>query len=394
MTKFTMVIPTYWGRDKDEGSDEEIIFDHPTLLNETGTLGRLLESLSIFKRVEGKIVVISVANTRGIADAVKDRVDQIIEPFMSFYDITNIGQDTLENISDRLADSGVSTNAMELINLDNYAAVRNICSLAGVINGTSYTIFIDDDEVFTDPDFLHKIEENMGKDTPDEKIEALAGYYLQPHTYRLDDSKVPDWRAPWWNNTAAMNAAFEKIIGQKPRLKPTPFVFGGNMALSLKALKQIPFDPQITRGEDIDLLLNARIHGITFYLDRKLAITHLPPEYEQKEWKKVREDAIRFLYERKKVMDHHPQLTLQELQPYPGMFLGADLEERIIKTNELLKQKYQMSSDEEGVRECDQTIAMTTENRWDRIDTRKWLRGLAARWQELTTAAEGIGIYL
>jgi hypothetical protein len=391
MSKFTMVIPTYWGRDKAEESDEEIVFDHPTMLNEAGTLGRLLESLSIFKRVEGKIVVISVANTRGIAGAVKDRVDQIIEPFRSSYDITNIGQDTLEHISDRLADRGVSKSALELLNLDNYAAVRNICSLAGVINGSNYTIFIDDDEVFSDPGFFDKIEESMGKVEAGEKIEALAGYYLQPHTFRLDENTVPDWRAPWWNNTAAMNAAFERIIGQEPRLKPTPFVFGGNMTVSLKALKQIPFDPRITRGEDIDFLLNTRTHGVTFYLDRKLAITHLPPESEQKEWKKVREDAIRFLYERKKVRDH-PQLTLQELQPYPGMFLGDDLEERIIKTNELLKQKYQTENNEQGVRECEKTIAMTAENRWVQIDTREWLRQLVTRWQEVTAAAEDIEI--
>jgi hypothetical protein len=386
-----MVIPTYWGLDKAGEADEEIVFDHPAMLNEAGTLGRLLESLSIFKRLGGKIVVISVASTRGIAGAVKDRVDQIIEPFRSFYDITNIGQDTLEHISDRLADRGVSKSSLELVNLDNYAAVRNICSLAGVINGTNYTIFIDDDEVFSDPDFFDKIEESMGKAAAGDKIEALAGYYLQPHTFRLDENKMPDWRAPWWNNTAAMNAAFERIIGQEPRLKPTPFVFGGNMTVSLNALKQIPFDPRITRGEDIDFLLNARIHGITFYLDRKLAITHLPPESEQKEWKKVKEDAIRFMYERKKVRDH-PQLTLQELQPYPGMFLGADLEERIIKTNELLKQKYQTENDEQGVRECEKTIAMTAENRWAQIDTRVWLRQLVTRWQEVTTVAEGIEI--
>jgi hypothetical protein len=61
MKEFTMVIPTYWGRGEGEETDEEIVFDHPTALNKEGTLGRLLESLSIFKQVAGKIVVISVA---------------------------------------------------------------------------------------------------------------------------------------------------------------------------------------------------------------------------------------------------------------------------------------------------------------------------------------------
>ncbi|RLC31585.1 hypothetical protein DRH13_02835 [Candidatus Woesebacteria bacterium] len=391
MKEFTMVIPTYWARDESEEKGEKIIFDHPTALKEEGTLGRLLESLSIFKQVPGKIVAISVANECGIAGEVKDKVDQIIEPYQSRYDITNLGQITLEKIKGWLADKGVSGNALELVNLNNYAAVRNICALAGICNGSKYTIFIDDDEVFTDPDFLKKIEENMGRVIAGEEIDALAGYYLQPNTYRLDESKVPKWRAPWWNNTVVMNTAFEKIIGQGPRLKPTPFVFGGNMTVSLGVLKKVPFDPQITRGEDIDFLLNLRIHGITFYIDRELAIKHLPPASAQEAWKKVREDAIRFMYERKKVRDY-AELTLEELQPYPGMFLGDDLEERIIKTNELLKREYESKHDEERIKECEKTIAMTEENLWGQIDTRAWLNQITAHWQEVAMAAEGLGI--
>lgn len=391
MKKFTMVIPTYWGRTEGEEPSEEIVFDHPTALNEKGTLGRFLESLSIFKQVAGKIVVISVANERAISGEVKDRVDRIIEPYRSRYDITNMGQGTLDKIKEWLDDKGVSESALELINLNNYAAVRNICSLAGICNGSRYTIFIDDDEVFIDHDFLNKIEENMWRVENSEEIEALAGYYLQPDTYRLDESKVPKWREAWWNNAAAMNSAFEKIIGQEPRLKPTPFVFGGNMTVSLEALKKVPFDPRITRGEDIDFLLNLRIHGINFYLDRELAIKHLPPGLAQKDWKKVREDAIRFMYERKKVRDHR-ELVLEELQPYPGMFLGDDLEERIIKTSEVLRQKYRAQDDEEGMEECEKIISMIEDDHWSQIDTKAWLKRITARWQEVTEAAENMEI--
>ena len=163
------------------------------------------------------------------------------------------------------------------------------------------------------------------------------------------------------------------------------------MTVSLEMLKKVPFDPRITRGEDIDFLLNLRIRGVTFFLDRKLAIKHLPPDSAQKAWKKVREDAIRFLYERKKVRDH-AELTLAELQPYPGLFLGDDLEERIIKTNELLKRNYEAAHDEEGLRECEKTILMTEENRWGQIDTRAWLKQLTTKWQEVTQAAAGMGI--
>ena len=91
-------------------------------------------------------------------------------------------------------------------------------------------------------------------------------------------------------------------------------------------------------------------------------------------------------------MIDHPQLSLEDLQPYPGMFLDTDLEKRIIKTNELLKQKYQTENDEPGMQECENTTAMTLENRWSQFDTRKWLEQLITRWQEVTTAAEGIDI--
>jgi hypothetical protein len=111
----------------------------------------------------------------------------------------------------------------------------------------------------------------------------------------------------------------------------------------------------------------------------------------QKDWKKVREDAIRFMYERKKVRDHR-ELVLEELQPYPGVFLGDDLEERIIKTSEVLRQKYIAQDDEEGMEECEKIISMIEDDHWSQIDTRAWLKRITARWQEVTEAAENMEI--
>ena len=391
MQEYTMVIPTYWGRSADGGLSAGIVFDHPTLLHEPGTLGRLLESLDILDEFQGKVVIISTSNEPGLTEQVAAKVESIITPYRQRYDIFNVCQGTLESLRKRLAQKGVSAGALAMLNLDNYASVRNICSLAGILTGSDYTIFIDDDEVFTDPDFLQKIDEDVGLSVEGRRIEALAGYYLQPKTYRLDEGKVPAWRAPYWNNTVAMNMAFDKIIGRPPRLKPTPFVFGGNMTISLKALRTVPFDPHITRGEDIDFLLNLRINGIGFYLDRELSIQHLPPASSQPAWKKVREDGVRFLYERQKVRDHS-ELKLDELQPYPGMFLADDLEERIIKTNELLIQDYESKNDRTSALECEKTIAQVKENPWARLDTKTHLSSITADWQELTSAAVGMGI--
>ncbi|MCK5114938.1 MAG: hypothetical protein KAR11_09285 [Phycisphaerae bacterium] len=392
MKDLTIVVPSYYG--SAEGTDKaagKVIFDHPTPLDEPGTLGRLLESLDIFGELDAQVVIISVANEPTIADEVEKKVLRIIEPFQNRYDIINMSQNSLEQIKKKLTAKGLHPAALELVNLTNYAAVRNMCSLAGILNSSRYTIFIDDDEVFADPDFFNKIDQDMNSDINGQKIQALAGYYLQPDTYRLNETKVPQWRAPYWNNTVVMNEAFDLIIGRGDRLKPTPFVFGGNMTLTLEALMKVPFDPRITRGEDIDFLLNLRIHGITFYLDRELAITHLPPASPQPAWKKLREDALRFLYERKKVRDH-AELKLQDLQPYPGTFLGDDLEDRINQTAELLKHQYQTQTDDQGARQCEEIIALVKENQPNRFDTKAWLREITANWQELTAQALGLGI--
>jgi hypothetical protein len=392
MKDFTMVIPSYWERAGNELiSEEKIVFDHPTPLNEQGTLPRLLDSLDILQGMEGRVVVIAVANDPAIVADVEEKVNGLSAPYRDRYDVCCFGQTQIDILQKRLAVKGVSQSALALMNLDNYAAVRNMCSLAGILDASPYTVFIDDDEVFTDPEFLFKIEEDVAGEINGKSVEALAGYYLQPDTYLLEEGKVRPWQKPHWNNADAMNRAFKLFIGEGPRLKPTPFVFGGNMTVSLSVLKKVPFDPRITRGEDIDFLLNMRTVGITMYLDRQLAIKHLPPPSSSPAWKKIREDAVRFLYERKKVSDH-PELCIEEFMPYPGEFLGEDLEERIVRTCERLIRDYDSEGDGEGARECRATIQTVKENPFGSFDTRALLKELAQNWQELTASAEGVGI--
>ncbi len=402
MADITMVIPTYWGDNSTTESavnpadTNEIVFDHPTALTEEGTLSRLLESIAILNDYKNiKIAIISVSNKKSITEAVQKKVDNIIKPYKNHYDIVNISEKTLKKWRQKLAQQGAEQQAIDLVNLNNYASVRNICSLAGIVNNSEYTLFIDDDEVFTDPDFLDKMLQSMAASeiiTAKGQtqnlvggISALAGYYLQPDTYMLNENIIPAWRRPYWNNAAAMNRAFKQVISSPGRLKATPFVFGGNMTVRLDVLKQVPFDPYITRGEDIDFLINLHINDITFYLDNTLAIKHLPPPSNQPAWKKVREDAVRFLYERKKLRDHN--LDPNDFMPYPGQFLGDDLEERIIKTNELLRKEYITHNDPagtKGAQECEKNISLVKKSPFADFDTKKWLNQLIRQWQSIT----------
>ncbi|KPJ54236.1 hypothetical protein AMJ39_01435 [candidate division TA06 bacterium DG_24] len=407
--RVTMVIPSYWrpesqpdteGIEPSLSGEEESLFDHPTPLNEQGTLPRLLDSLETLHDLPPRnagiftLVIIAVPTLSRIADQVLAKLEELIHPYRRRYDIRILHAHNLEHLKNELIAEGVSGGACELIGLNNYAAVRNMCSLASILNGSQLALFIDDDEVFIDPDFLREAQEFTGGEWDGRPVRAVAGYYLQPDTYRLDVSKTPAWRRPYWDNASAMNEAFDLIIGRAPRLKPTPFVFGGNMVVECDLLSRIPFDPLITRGEDIDFLINLRANGVTFWLDRELSIKHLPPRSSSPDWKKLREDARRFLYERKKLADHSDLdgLDRQALMPYPGLFLGPDLEERIIKTSLLLKQEYESASRHQEAPECDAIAALAEENPYARIDTKRWLVDLTERWQELTAAAAARGI--
>ncbi len=395
MESITIVVPSYWGlEDEPLSVKDEIIFDHPTPLNKEGTLGRLLDSFELLDTEEFKVVIVAVANTPRLTNKVANRLQQLIQPYNKKYDITILHSQTLDKLRRSLVKEGVPPTTCELINLQGYSAVRNICSLAGILNGSEITVFLDDDELITEKRFLSKAKKFIGTSHQGHLIQAVAGYYLQPDSYRLDERQVPEWRKSYWNNASAMNEAFELIIGKPPRLKPTPFVFGGNMVIHRDALMKVPFDPLITRGEDIDFLINLKINGITFWLDRELYVKHLPPKFFRPLWKSLREDAKRFLYERKKIADHNKvkDISQKKLMPYPGMFLGSDLENRIIRTNELLRKEYKKLSDEKGVNECDKNIDLARNNPFEKLDTSTWLNELTTKWQELAQAALGRGI--
>lgn len=393
MNEPTIVVPTYWGTaGKLNYSQEEVVFDHPTPLDTMGTLPAFFDSLEILNEQNFFVSIIVVPNTEQIVSEAIKKINDLVDPYRDNYKIKIIHPDNLAALRDQLKQHGVSESSLDLLNVSNYAAVRNMCSLAGILNESKLTVFIDDDEVFVDPEFLNKARDFVGKEVNGETVHAVAGYYLQPDSYRIENKTSPDWAIPQWDKVNGMNNAFDKIIGEQPRLKVSPFVFGGNMVVDLETLMKVPFDPQITRGEDIDFLINLRIYGINFYLDNELAIKHLPPSAHRPEWKNLREDVKRFLYEKKKLDDHSdlPGLSPTDFDPYPGVFLKDDLEKRIIETATKLMEKYEKDKDEEGFVESQKLITMVKKNPYKNIDTKNWLIKITRDWQELTIAISGI----
>ncbi len=148
-----------------------------------------------------------------------------------------------------------------------------------------------------------------------------------------------------------------------PRLKPTYLGFGGNLALPAALGRRLPFDPAITRGEDTDYLLNARMFEIPFFLDNTLSIIHLPPDKPHPTWLRLRQDLVRFCYTRLKLRQQEPGpgralVTAEEFKPYPGNFLEDDLPERAFRSHTLLALDYLAQGDSEAARQTLMNLAL------------------------------------
>ncbi len=387
--KVTMVIPSYWARESDVGYKKgDAIYDHPTPLDSEGTLLRAIQSIKILKDKDFQLVIIAVATAEDIEPEVEKKVANIIKTASSItgVEVLLFGYSHLKQIHDVLISEG-KNDYIELLQLRGYSNIRNLCLFVPHILGSELSVLIDDDEVFEDPEFMTKAKEHIGKNIKGEIVNAVAGYYLQVDgDYHIKKHFRP-WRK-YWDQYDRMNEAFDKIIGTKPRLKETPFVFGGNMVIHRNLFTFIPFDPNVPRGEDIDFLINSRMFGFHFFLDSKLSIMHLPPPRKHPIWMQLREDIKRFVYERAKI-EHQKNLKgmtkvhPEDFDPYPGSFLKRDLEKKIEKSCKLLSEEYLAKGDREGSEEALNNIALVKNDAVLEYDPFKKLCELQKHWQEL-----------
>ncbi len=375
-----MVIPSYWSGEK----KGDVIYDHPTPLDSEGTLLRAIESIDVLSDKDFKLVILAVADAAAIEQQVENKVASIIESASA--EVLLFGPSKLKQIHELLISTG-KKEYTDLLKLSGYSNVRNMCIFIPHILGSEVAVLIDDDEVFEDPEYMQKAKEFIGTNIAGHEVNAVAGYYLQPD----GDYHVKKTVRPWmkyWDQNDRMNEAFGNFIGSDPRLKKTPFVFGGNMVIHRDLFTAVPFDPKVTRGEDIDFLINAKMFGFHFFLDNQLAIKHLPPSKAYPIWTQLREDIHRFIYERAKI-EHQKAIAgmtrvyPEDFDPYPGCFLKPDLEAKIENSSKLLSDEYLALGDKGGSEEALNNVIITKTEAVPKYDPFLWLCELQKRWHEL-----------
>ncbi len=361
-------IPTYWARAANVGHRQgDTVYDHPTPIDAPGTLERTLESFLTLRDHDWSIHLIVSTTTPEIDAIARQRVLNIIHglPAKLQSTITFAAAAEVEQLQHLL----VGTVGFEFLSLVGYPAVRNIGLLAATIAQADPVVMVDDDQVFEDPDFVLKVREGMQWRVGGAPMLGWSGYCPEAHGgYR----RVRAWE-PWmefWDKISAQNSAYDALIGvAKPRFKLTPLGFGGCLVLRQALFSTLPFDPNVGRGEDMDYVMNARMFGHPFYLDNQLFMRHLPPPRSHPQWRRFREDMLRFLYQREKLRCQGSsggtvRLTASDLSPYPGGFLTEELDRMILRASTSLTQQYTAAGDEEGAARSRENLTRAREQRF------------------------------
>jgi GT2 family glycosyltransferase len=328
-----VIIPTFWTRRKGRFTDRLInVYDHPTPVDEDGTLRDTLRSLRKARGL-GRVVVIVSATDASVEHEAEDHVNRIVEEFPEM-DTLVFGPAEIGSLQRRLEQLEFS-DLVPGVSLTGYGAVRNVGLLVAATLGCETVVFIDDDELVLDEDFLEKAVEGLGMKTPDGKVVlGKSGYYVD----EAGSAMVPNdnhWADAFWRVTQEFNRAVAGI-SDPPRVRASNIAFGGCMALHRDMFANVSFDPWVLRGEDIDYLINARMHGADIFLDNQWRILHRPPA-RSSEAIALRQDVYRFIYEHRKLEFARSQIDLRRvsaasLRPYPGDMVGSSITWRAFVT--------------------------------------------------------------
>src|SRR6056297_1008360 len=105
--KTVMVIPSYWSREKSVGwKKQDAIYDHPTPLDEKGTLKRLLESIDVLENKDFDLIILAVPTTDEISTQVQKKVTDIVSSVSLDLTVSVIGSSHIQQIKEYLDQNG------------------------------------------------------------------------------------------------------------------------------------------------------------------------------------------------------------------------------------------------------------------------------------------------
>lgn len=304
-----------------------VAYDHMTPIDQRGELPRCLDSLRNVFGVDR--IILLVVSEPGVENQAYERVRSIVDHFPDL-NIVIIGDSEMRHIHRRFEQIGAGEYKGAAC-LTGYGAVRNLGLVVASIFGHDTVVFVDDDEIIPNSDFLERAVYGIACKTPSGSIiTAKTGFFYDSYDSPKASEDVP-WYDRFWNKAADFNDYIDGVL-RGPRLTHSNVCCGGCMVLHADSYGSIAFDPWIARGEDLDYLINARMYGSDVWFDNQWSLCHVPPQgglhagrFEQ--------NVFRWFYEVRKIEFAKTQIDLMQvtpssLNPYPGPWLEPSIRRR------------------------------------------------------------------
>ena len=330
-----IVIPSYWAEGDQPGAlGERGVYDYTTPVDRP--LPELESCLASLEKVRGVIrVVVLVVAPPSCEESARARVNSICRAHANLNPLVVGAAEAahVEKAVSRLAHHV----AGETVSLRGYGAIKNMGLAVSAVFGHDVVVFLDDDEVVEDEDFLVNAVFGLGSLTRQNlPILAKSGFFV-------DDLGSPyaepseEWTERYWTKAADFNRVMERAQTAQSRITRANHMCGSCCALHAAAYTKVPFDPYITRGEDLDYLLDLRANAMDVWFDNAWFVRACPPEEHAPAPSVFMQDVYRWLYEYRKLdaMNSRRDLrsiTPDSLMPYPAPWLSAGVRRRVFQT--------------------------------------------------------------
>ncbi|MDO5044029.1 MAG: hypothetical protein Q4E22_01850 [Coriobacteriia bacterium] len=328
-----ILIPSYWTDNIEEiESAKPGNYDHATDVRGKAELADCFDSLDQVAGIT-QVAVILVAEP-SVRDRAYARVKEICDAHPNIPSI--IVDREFSNYLQDFIQSRFDTLDGEPISLRGYGAIKNLGLCVASILGHDVAVFLDDDEVVLDENFLINAVYGLGQQTiSGASVLVKSGYFLD----RRNSPYAELRHARWYNKRWAKREEFNEWMNQAqsgPRISHSNILVGGIFAVHAEAFTKVAFDSWITRGEDLDYLINLHLFGFDVWFDNKWSVKHMPPK-ERSTAPRFMQNIYRWVYEYKKLEYANSKIDLipvspESLLPYPGKWLGDELFGRIKST--------------------------------------------------------------
>lgn len=330
-----IVIPSFWAEGDQPGAlGERGVYDYTTPIDKP--LPELELCLSSLEQVRGVIrVIVLVVAPPECEESARARVTSICRAHASLNPLI-VGQREAAHVERAVARTAHHVTG-ETVSLRGYGAIRNMGLAVASVFGHDVVVFLDDDEVVLDGDFLINAVFGLGSLTRQNlKILVKSGFFVDSFDSPYAEPSE-EWSEKYWSKAADFNKVMERAQTSATRITRSNHMCGGCCALHAEAFSRVPFDPYITRGEDLDYVLNLRANRMDVWFDNAWFVRAQPPEEMAPVPSLFMQDVYRWLYEYRKLdaMNSRRDLrtvTNESLMPYPAPWLSPDVRRRVFRT--------------------------------------------------------------